>query len=213
MKILTKLFATATLLSVASLAHADPLLCSSGAAYEGSLDESDVTWEGSDADDCYGAVDGNDSASAVGDAFGGIWEELTKADDIGDSPVTSTGSYMGVDFELTSDNGTSGDWTLSWAENTAGALPLTLDFTVGIKGADSYGLWFFDDITFASDPNTGTGTWSISWLNNGGNNPNISHFTLYVREGTTTVAEPATLGLLGLSMLGLGYARRRRTAS
>jgi hypothetical protein len=41
----------------------------------------------------------------------------------------------------------------------------------------------------------------------------ISHVTPFVGDGDTDVSEPATLGLLGLGLLGVGFARRRRTAA
>lgn len=37
----------------------------------------------------------------------------------------------------------------------------------------------------------------------------LSHATLYVREGSHDVPEPGTLGLLGLGLLGIGFGRRR----
>jgi hypothetical protein len=41
----------------------------------------------------------------------------------------------------------------------------------------------------------------------------ISHYTYGGGTTTTTVPEPATLSLLGLGILALGAARRRRSAT
>jgi hypothetical protein len=221
MKNIIKIFSVLGLMSLAGLAQADPLVCNDG-DYAGSLSTSDVTWsyDGAtqDADNCYGEVAGNDDATAVDGAFGGTWEELAKAD--GSTLPSDTGSYMGVDFTLTATcdggcAGSSGTYTLTWTDPAPTSLPLTFDFVVALKGSDNYGLYFFDDVTIQSDPNSGTansgtGTWEITFLNNGEQIPNISHLTIYVREGTSDMPEPGTLSLLGIGLLGIGLSRRRK---
>ena len=44
------------------------------------------------------------------------------------------------------------------------------------------------------------------------NKDSISHISFFVARGTTTVPEPGTLALLGLGLLGMGAARRRKVA-
>jgi len=211
-----------TLLSlVLGAASANAGLLCSGVDYNGDLSTTDVTFRGDNADDCYGKMSGNDTGNqgtgidTLNAAFGPSWELLAK-DDNPTSGTSDSGSFMDVNFTLSSTAGTSGSWTLSWEEQVVDALPLTMDFAAVLKSGTGYGIYFFDDETFADETGNGTGTgngtWEISFLNNGGNIGAISHFSLYVREGTPppppSVPEPGTLFLMGLGLLGLARARK-----
>lgn len=57
--------------------------------------------------------------------------------------------------------------------------------------------------------NTSGGLFSFSWASNAGTGSGLSHFTAF---GGHQVPEPATLGMLGLGLLGLGLGSRRRRA-
>ena len=217
---LVKICAIAGLMFGAASANAG-LLCS-GVDYSGDLSTTDVTFRGDNADDCYGEMSGNDSGAqgtgidTLNAAFGPSWQSLLKDDSPG-SGTADSGSFMDVNFSLSSTAGTSGDWTLSWEEQVAGALPLTMDFAAVLKSSTGYGIYFFDDELFTDETGNGTGTgngtWEITFANaSGGSIGAISHFSLYVREGTPppppSVPEPGTLFLMGLGLLGLARARK-----
>ena len=56
-------------------------------------------------------------------------------------------------------------------------------------------------------------TWGtdLSPFMNGSRRRDISHISIYLREGANAVAEPATLALIGLGLVGIAYLRRRRS--
>ncbi|NND67112.1 MAG: PEP-CTERM sorting domain-containing protein [Halioglobus sp.] len=148
---------------------------------------------------------GNDNVAGVnslgGDFAGDPWTLLDKTDD-------SSTEYMGVTFVLEADaNATSGNWSLSWSETGAPGLPLTMDFVFVTKAANDWGAYLFESITFTTDPMTGNGTFEITWTNNGGQIPGLSHASIYGRGAEIVVEVPAPSSLL---LLGLGVFALRR---
>ena len=242
----TKLYAS---LAVSALAlglafsgsvSAGPAYCSAEGAHPDDLSTSDMTWQESNADDCYGVVsgtggEGNPPGSGnltfpeIGDTGWGTFTFLVKADD--DENVDNTGVIQGVQFTLTANDigQTKGSWTLSWETVDNPGLPITLDFVGNLKAGAGYASYLFESITFDVDPLEGKGTFTIAFVNPKGDsteNPALSNLSLFARvadtpddpdngNGDIPIPEPATLGLLGIGLFGLGMAtyRRRRLAS
>ena len=193
-QILPKILLSIILSTAVSLAHA--------------ISVTDVTFNGENAD-AAALLSGNDSTSsinALGGSFDvGAWTLLDKTDD-------SATQIEGVTFTISA-NAAAGEFTLSWDSTGTPGLPLIMDFVFVDKAATNYGAYLFEDELFTSNPLTGTGTFNISWTNNGGNTPNLSHISIYGHAvQSTDVPEPATLSLIGLGLLALGITRRKKQA-
>ena len=176
---------------------------------------SDLSFNGSDASSCSGVNSGNDDVSAINAAFwspadGDLYTQIIKDDNPGSG--SDTGSFGGIDFTLAADAGGAGDWILSWS---GANLPATIDFVAGVKAGTAWSAYEFNDQLLNASPNSsGTGTWDVTWLNRGGNTPDLSHFSLYGANLTPTttvgVPEPSTIALLGMGLLALGLTSRRK---
>ena len=226
MKLTNKLLIATALYVFATTAQAAASYCSAGDPNTDGLSTSDMTFEGSNSNDCYGVVSGNDGEDpTVIDAIwsGDPWQFLAKDDAPGSG--TDTGTIDGVQFTLAADAGSSGNWTLSWVEiSPPDGLPITMDLVGVLKSQTAYAAYLFKNLTFDVDPASGTGTFTIAFcvVGNCNNFPDLSHLSLYARIGDTPppppppppptggVPEPGVLALFGVGLLGLGVTRRHR---
>ncbi len=220
MKTLIKAFAAAALLALsAGVAHAGTY-CAPNTTNGAGLSTSDMTYNNgtTNANDCYVSGNDNGGINGLGLTWGTDWSFLTKDDNPGSIP-NGTGSYMGLDFTLAASSGITGGWTLNGVD-TNGSLPLNLptnlDFVGVLKGSNSYALYFFDDVVFNG---SNGGTWTMNIHNKGDNIADLSHLSLYIRQGDCTgncggglieVPEPGMLALLGLGLLAMGALSRKK---
>lgn len=229
--LLSALLATAAL-AIGNSAYAAPCAVGGTAVVGGaSTDDATLSVDGGaarDADACHISTlgnGGNTSGSLLSAAFGGV--DFTRIAKLGEGPDPA---FLGIGFTLTATGAVSesksGTWTLSW---TGG--PANLDFVFAIHASNRTGSFLFDDVPLVANT-SGTGTWEIEWLNNGGQVPGFSNLTVWARQGGGTVPctgqdceaepctgpncgpaqvpEPSTLSLLGLGALALAARVRRR---
>lgn len=152
--------------------------------------------------------------------FGGAqWAAGVKDDPA--AGATST-NYLGINWALSITAGQTGSWTLSITDPAPANLPVTLDLLVVLKaGSAEWTAYLFsgEKFTVAGD---NPGTFNISFVNGGGQLPNISHMDLFFRPGggntqgcfpgstdpSCPVPEPNNIALLGIGLLGMGAARK-----
>ena len=175
----------------ASSAQAAEVFCPAGADSTPSLGErsfSVTTTSGPDAE-CFASGEGNNP-----DPIAAGYVLIDKEED---------GSVEAAGIVVTGLGGTSGTFSFNvslWSSYSN----LIIVFKSGVGQADP------DWAAFDLDPLTVGGSWNI-YNDAEGGDQSLSLASLYGLPGTTTVPDGgATLGLLGLGMLGLGYLRRRR---
>lgn len=155
----------------------------------------DATANGAFADDCH--YENSNIASAAGitshvnTTWGGGFDYVGKDGEAGDV----------AGFSLTVGAG-SGGYEFSYALTVPTAWEgKTVDWVLGVKQAnDSYVTYFFEDVILGID-----GLFNNFWINPSGKEVNdYSFISGFIRP--VSVAEPGTLLLMGLGLLGLGLA-------
>jgi|GEM_PF-2172791 len=129
--------------------------------------------------------------------MGYTWEYDSKRDDNG----TLSGGNNFFNISLSSGVGSnSGTWSL--------VNPIEQPFAISLKAAKEFAVYFFDDFT----GQVNSGTWSTTALtNNGGNIPNISHISLFIKNPPPVMtSEPAIFSLMLIGLTGVVMAKRRR---
>lgn len=132
--------------------------------------------------------------SGTGNPGDNDWPDFLEKDE-----GNSNGGYMSHDGF---GGGSSGGFTITGLTD----FLLLLKFGGGGgRGGDAANEpdWFLLSVTGATSPVTGSWSWEL------GNATGLSHASLY-GEPSRDVPEPGTLALLGLGLMGLGLARRRK---
>lgn len=172
---------------------------------------------------CYGDFDpGNSNAvtetGALNDIFGGLSDPIKLYHLDGSGQTASATGLGGITFVVGTTLGDDeGTWTVTWTDSNSSApanLPLYVDLALLLNGGNNNAAYLFSSVLLPVSPATGSGAFNIQFLNNGGNQPNISHLTLAGRIGSTPriieVPEPASLMMFGAGLLGLWIVGRRR---
>lgn len=144
----------------------------------------------------------NGNSSGFSPTFGGGWTLLAKIND--ESSPKSLGG-VSYNWDLNFDTTKNGDWAFGTDQT------VKLDLVIAMHASNRSGAFLFDDATFVANQ-TQQGTWVINWVNNGGQRPDYSNSSLWVRD-VTVVPEPETYALMLAGLVGVGFMVRRRTVA
>lgn len=177
------------------------------------------------ASKCYGDFDAGPSnftneTAALDKIFGAPTgpSHLTYLDGTGDD--NNSVGLGGITFVVGTSGGSDGapgTWTVTWTDTNGSAgsnLPVTVDLAILLMGGNNNAAYLLSGVLLPFSPTNGTGTFDIQFVNNGGNEPSISHLTMAGRIVPTLqeIPEPASFVLFTAGLVGLGFLARRRRA-
>lgn len=142
------------------------------------------------------ALDNHDNSWHAGEGFN--W--ITFGDELGSSAFT-TGFAFGAN------TGTTGNMTFT-SSNGGHNGPTLLDTTdIGLGWSPTA---IGQSLTWTGTSTTLLGSGQLLWSNLIGSNSVRADFAVAQAGAPAAVPEPATLGLFGIALLGLGMAKRRK---
>jgi len=162
-----------------------------------------------------GNLGGGDGAygAMLNNLFGGNEFDFLAKDELGGSNDISN-TWNGIKFSVASStfNATSGTWVATWETVGTPGLPATLDLAVVLKAGSGWAAWLFEDEEITVGNSGGEDTWTITFnIGQSEEIKNLSHLSLYGRDYSNPVPEPATMLLFGTGLVGLaGLARRKK---
>jgi hypothetical protein len=218
-----RLLGAAALCLWGATAAAAPVSCiqGSGVTTVGSATTHDVALKGVDSNACVisdinaqAGPNGTTSGFDNEPAFGTGWSLLTKIDVNGPASPTSAmfNSVTFTSFGFTlAPNKKSGSWSLSTDKAAM------FDLVFAMHASDRDGAFLFDSVTTQANT-VAPGTWTISWVNGGGNVPDYSNLTLFVRDVETrltpqAVPEPESVLLVLTALAVVPIVSRRHKAA
>lgn len=158
-----------------------------------------TTTETGDATGCYGVFAGNDPGPS-GDGIDIDGDTIADFDFLAKYDGSVEGDIPGLSFS----GGTSGSWTFG------DDVTFDSDWAVVLKAGSCWAAWTFGAGTYSG------GTYEVTYGTGGPTScdtsgaAGLSHIGIYGSLGDVTVPEPTTLALLGLGLIGVGLARRRK---